>query len=396
MALQLATDVKAQQDKLAGYLNAKLNVAAYVSSLQNSSLDGINFKALPDDLQKKLPSDPAVLLKTVNDHLTTAKAHGQGWSNDIQPNLTVIPQAISNYNATFQEVVKVMMPLITKLSLTPLDPQAPEWRTTLQALFSGLLGKVAEQQTAISAEFAKLKQFNTDVTVDHGNFSTGNHEFTAIRNLEDADRKSLNDAIASLDSAIDQLNKTITGLGVATGASGALMVAGGIGLAMSETGVGAVVAVTCMVVGAAGLITSAVFLDKAIKEKLADEQEKAFDQFEVDELTLQIAALDGCETSLGILVTKSQTAMDSVQVILDTWGTLQAKIQAVITDLNDSEKAIGNIMSLVDLNTAQDQWNQLDAFAVQLQNYDPPAKDGASAKLPLSLKVVPTAQTAAA
>ena len=394
MALQLATDVKAQQDKLAGYLTAKTNVAAYVKSLQNTDLSAINFKALPPEL--KLPGDPAELLKTVNEHLAAAKTHAQTWSNDIQPNLTSIPQALINYNTTFQEVVKVMTPLVTNLSLNPADPQAPAWRTELKALFGGLLGKIGQQQTAIDTELARLRQFNTDVTTDHNNFSSGNHQFASIKDIEQANLKALNEAVTSLNSAIDSLNKTITGLGIATGVSGAVMIAGAVGFATAETGVGAVIGVTCVVIGAAGLVTSAVFLDKAIKEKLHDEQEKATEEMEISELTLQIAALDGCETALSSLVTQSATAMQSVQVILDTWATLQGKLQAVITDLDDSEKAIGDIMSLVDLNTATDQWNQLETFATKLQDVetataaDPPA----SAKLPLSLTVKQGAQAA--
>jgi Bacillus haemolytic enterotoxin (HBL) len=394
MALQLATDVKDQQDKLAGYLTAKTKVAAYVASVQNTDLSAINFKALPPGL--KLPGDPVELLKTVNEHLTAAKMHAQTWSNDIQPNLTAIPQALINYNATFQEVLKVMTPLVTSLSLTPTDPQAPVWRAELKALFGGLLGKIGQQQTAIDTEFALLKQFNTDVTTDHNNFSSGNHQFAVLKDIEQADLKALQEAVTSLNSAIDSLNKTITGLGIATGVSGVVMIAGAIGFATAETGVGAVVGVTCVVVGAAGLITSAVFLDKAIKEKLADQKEKAIDEGQISELSLQIAALDGCEMALSSLVTQSQTAMQSVQTILDTWATLQGKLTAVVKDLDDSEKAIGDIMSLVDLNTATDQWNQLETFATQLQEVetataaDPPA----SAKLPLSLPVKQGAQAA--
>jgi hypothetical protein len=396
MALQLATDVKAQQEKLAGYLNAKANVAAYVASLQNTDLSNINFKALPGDLQSKMPVDPAILLKTVNDHLAAAKAHAQTWSNDIQPNLTSIPQALINYNARFQEIVEVMTPLVTNLSLTPDDPHAPAWRNELKALFKGLLGTIGEQQTAIGAESTLLRQFNTDVTADHNNFSSGNNQFAMIKAFEQKNLDALNQAIDGLNSAIDSLNKTITGLGIATGVSAVVMVAGAIGFATAETGVGAVIGVACVVAGAAGLITSAVFLDKAIKEKLHDQQEKAFDELETGELTIQIAALDGCETSLSSLVTQSQTAMQSVQTILDTWATLQGKLQAVITDLDDSEKAIGDIMSLVDLNTATDQWNQLEAFATQVQNFEAATNTNppASTNLPLSLTVKRDAQAA--
>jgi hypothetical protein len=123
MTLKLATDVTDQQNKLAGYLNAKANVAKYVAALQNTDISGVNFTALPGDLQKKLPADPVVLLQQVNANLAIAKQHGQFWSNEIQPDLTKIPQAIINYNSQFQAELAIMLPLVNDL-LAVDDPKS--------------------------------------------------------------------------------------------------------------------------------------------------------------------------------------------------------------------------------------------------------------------------------
>lgn len=364
-----AIDVTDQQNKLAGYINAKANVKKYIAALQNTDISGVNFNTLPADIQSKLPADPAVLLQTVNANLATAKTHAQTWSNDIEPNLTNIPQAIINYNTQFQQELTVMLPLIQQLLVTN-PPPPPSARTELLQLFQGLLDAIGQQQTALAGEMTLLQTFNTNVTADHGNFSSGNTQFAAIQQFEQANITALNSAIDGLNSTIDALNKAITAEGVALGVSIGLIAGGAIGLASAETGVGLVVAAVTMVVGMIGVGVSAGELISSIEQKQKAEQEKAFDTLEVTELTVQVQALNTTETALGTLVTQSQLAMESVQVILDTWATLGTKLQAVVTDLGNSENAIGNIMSLVDLNTASTQWDQLETFANQMQAFD--------------------------
>lgn len=388
MPVQLATNVADQQNKLAGYLNAKANVASYVAALQSTDISGVNFKTLPKDIQSKLPADPTVLLQQVNANLTTAKQHGQFWSNEIQPNLTAIPQAIINYNSQFQVEMGLILPLVTDL----LSKDDPAKRTEVTQLFQGLLEKIGEQQTALDGEIAKLKTFNTEVTSDHGNFSSANNQFALIQQFEQANITALNSAISGLDDAISALNKAITAEAVALGVSVGLIAGGAIGLANAETGVGLVAGAVCMVVGMIGVGVSAGYLISSIEKKQKAEQDKAFDQLEVNELTVQVQALNTTEKALSALVIQSQLAMESVQVILDTWATLSAKLEAVVTDLNDSEKHIGDIMSLVDLNTAQTQWGQLQTFAEQMQDFD----QAVFANPPVTLTLQPMAVKKAA
>lgn len=363
----LTTDVKKEKDKLAGYVNAKGNVAKYVAALQNTNISGVNFKTLPKSIQEKLPEDPATLLKKVNANLTTAKEHGTFWSNEIQPNLTKIPQSIINYNTLFKNEVKVINPLLVALSAKDNAAQRAEVKELLQ----GLLSKVEEQQSSVSEEVTKLKKFNTDVTSDHNNFSSANSTFSAIQTFEKANIKSLNTAIKGLDSAISSLNTAITAESIAVGASVGLIAGGGAIMANVEATPAAEIAgAVVMVVGMIGLGVSIGELISSIDKKQKAEQKKAFDQLEVSELTIQVQALNTVEGALGTLVTQSQLAMASVQVILDTWVTLSVKITAVINDLENTEKDIGNIMSVVELNTAVDQWGQLETFANQMQGFE--------------------------
>ncbi|MGD8379753.1 MAG: hypothetical protein PVI56_09095, partial [Gammaproteobacteria bacterium] len=98
-----------------------------------------------------------------------------------------------------------------------------------------------------------------------------------------------------------------------------------------------------------------------------EEQKLHHDQLEVTLLTQQVVSLDTVNEVTASLVTSSETAVKAVQTILDTWGTLKAKIEAVVADLEDSKKHIGDILSLVDLDTAKQQWTQLTDFAQKMQ-----------------------------
>ena len=179
---------------------------------------------------------------------------------------------------------------------------------------------------------------------------------------------------------------------MALGVSVGLIAGGAIALANAETGVGLVAGAVCMVVGMVGVGVAAGELISSIEKRQDAEQKEAFDKLEVSELTTQVQALNTVEKALGQLVSESATAMSSVQIILDTWATLAVKVQAVVTDLQDAEKAIGDIMSLVDLTTAQDQWNQLETFADQMQAFEAVVLAPAAQTVALPMMQVKVAQ----
>ncbi len=368
----LAVDVDQTKVDLAGYVNAKCVVSSYVASLLNTDISGVVFNDLPEDLAKQLPEDPKVILETLKGELATAREHGLTWSNTIEPGLTSIPQAIINYNSQFQVEYNYIRPLVQDLIANPSD-QAK--RTEVLQLFQGLLDNLNTQEASIVGEMNLIRQFNTDIHTDSLNFSNANNDFAAIEQWEQANIDALNAEITAINDVIKALNTEITVTAIAAGVSVAVT-AGGIYLMVTSGPVGAIVGAVVTVIGMVGVGVSVGFLISAIEEKAEEESKKAKDQLEVTLLTQQVTALNSVETTLGSLVGKGTAAEAAVQVILDTWGTLQAKLEAVIKDLEDSEKHIGDIMSLVDLDTAKDQWAQLQEFAEAMQalpvdiNYD--------------------------
>lgn len=358
-----AIDVKKTKDDLASYVNAKTVVSSYVTALTNTDISGVTFKDLPSDLKKQLPADPKTILATLQKELKTARGHGMTWLNDIEPDLTKIPQAIINYNTQFQAECGLMMPLIDDLIINP-DDKAK--RTELTDLFKGLLDNLNNQEKDITGEMGLIKQFNTDIHGDSLNFSNANKDFDAIRTWEESNIKILNGAITQIDGAISALQKEITATAISTGVSAAV-IGVGIGLIASGGVVKPIIGAIIMVVGFVGIGMSVAFLISSINELVEEQSEKAKDQLEVTLLTQQVVALDSVEKITGKLVDQSKSAEQAVQIILDTWGTLKVKLEAVIDDLENSEKHIGDIMSKVDLETAQTQWGQLQEFAEAMQ-----------------------------
>jgi predicted nucleic acid-binding Zn-ribbon protein len=358
-----AFDVKKTKDDLASYVNAKTVVSSYVTALTNTDISGVTFKDLPSDLKKQLPEDPNTILTKLKGELKTAQGHGMTWLNDIEPDLTKIPQAIINYNTQFQKEYNVMMPLIDALIDNPKDAKK---RKELTDLFKGLLKKLNTEEQSIVGEMDLIKQFNTDIHGDSLNFSSANKDFDAIRTWEEENLKTLKKALANIETAIKGLTAEVTATAIAAGVSLAVI---GTGLVLIATGgeVKPIIGAVVCVVGMVGVGLSVAFLITSINNLVQEESEKSKDELEISLLTQQVTALDTVEKVTGGLVDKSQEAAQAVQIILDTWGTLKVKLEAVINDLESSEEEIGNIMSKVDLQTAQAQWNQLQDFAEAMQ-----------------------------
>jgi hypothetical protein len=68
-------------------------------------------------------------------------------------------------------------------------------------------------------------------------------------------------------------------------------------------------------------------------------------------------------------ISNSQVTQQAIQNVLDTWTTLKVKNEAVISDLKDAQDSqYVEILSQVDLETGQTQWQQLADFATSLVN----------------------------
>lgn len=361
----LQQNVTETKNKLAGYLTARGRVSAYVAGVQKASLPDIKFEKLPPEIQVKLPADPQEMLDQVRANLKTAQTNALLWSNDIEPGLTAIPQAIINFNDKFKTSAASVTQWLGELAGGNTKNKA-----LLLTTLKWLIDVIDYQQTSIQAEMTLIRKFNTQLTTDHSNFSSSNGSFAALYTFEEASIANLQTAIKGLKDALKAEDKAITASAIAAGVGGGLMVAGAIGLATAETGVGLVVAGVAIIVGLAAAITGIVELVKAINAKVQTQNDINTDETAVSLLSAQATVLLAVEDALKDLVDLAESAMAAVQVILDTWGTLAAKIQAVHDDLfAASDKDLGQITAVFDINAASAQWDELTEFATNMQIY---------------------------
>lgn len=83
---------------------------------------------------------------------------------------------------------------------------------------------------------------------------------------------------------------------------------------------------------------------------------------------MQAVAIVIAQTLVGAVDQNVKQAMPAVQVVMDSWGTLQAKIAAVLTDLDGVSTDIAGFLKQFDLQAAQDQWDALGIYANELLN----------------------------
>ena len=81
----------------------------------------------------------------------------------------------------------------------------------------------------------------------------------------------------------------------------------------------------------------------------------------------QIVVLNSVASTVDLLVTKNAAAGQAMNVVLTDWATLTVKVQGVINDLEKAEGDIGSILDVGDMESARLAWQQLSAFAQNMQ-----------------------------
>lgn len=80
----------------------------------------------------------------------------------------------------------------------------------------------------------------------------------------------------------------------------------------------------------------------------------------------QAIAIVIAQTLVGAVDHNVKQAMVPLQVVMDSWGTLQAKIEAVINDLDAVSTDLEGFLKQFDLKAAQKQWRELSDYAAGL------------------------------
>ena len=120
------------------------------------------------------------------------------------------------------------------------------------------------------------------------------------------------------------------------------------------------------VVGEAASITGTVLTNEAIS---GDQASIASLKAEVPNLDQNIIALQACNRQFVWLQQASQDAQAALQVVINMWTQLQTELTTVkteLTDVNTDVTAAQYQQAIVDLNSANAEWQQVVQFAQAL------------------------------
>ncbi|MGJ8618349.1 MAG: hypothetical protein ACSHWS_16020 [Sulfitobacter sp.] len=80
----------------------------------------------------------------------------------------------------------------------------------------------------------------------------------------------------------------------------------------------------------------------------------------------QAIAIVMAQTLVGAVDHNVKQTMPPLQVVMDSWGTLQAKINAILSDLDSVSTDFAGFLKQFDFQAAQEQWGELSDYATEL------------------------------
>lgn len=246
----------------------------------------------------------------IQSDLTTAQTHARQWLITICPGVTGrVPQGIVDFAAVFRAKSASLLQIQQAIFSAGGSPTA-EQRANVDTLLGGLSSAIATQQSAVALLQSQIAAYSTAIKSDQD----------ALAN----DLGNVSARFASGGNWVQQLTATI-------------------GESFLQT-------------TALGPCTAIVQIDMNI--------------------SLQIGGIMADPTVIALVFAKAilenqlanaPLAEQAVQAMVDTWGTVKAKADAVAADLHDAQdSAYLAILSQIDLETAATQWQQLADYASKL------------------------------
>ena len=336
------------QASLNAFGNAVITVTAYCNAVRFTTLAPVS------------PGNEPAWFATLDANLTNMKTHAQAWIDQIGPSMTAIPQAIINFDNSFEGQYATIMALLTQIGGgTPTPQQKKDLLTEMNALLSAL----GTQQQSILDANTRLIQFNDNLSADHQALTTGASSITNAITSDKNDVVMMNQAIKNLNLDIQMYNQIVTwsAIGLVLSVFACIV---GIVLAVATFGAGVVVIVGAAI-GAGASIAGLAVAETKIKEDTQNIQKA---QQELSDDNQQIVVLNSVANAVDGLVQKNAAAGKSMETVLSDWATLMVKMKAVIDDLDQSEGDIGSVLDTGDMVTTRSAWQQLAAFAGNMQS----------------------------
>jgi len=192
------------KEELTQYWNAVSAITANAHAIVKSKLQQVD--------RDHPPAWWPALSKNFND----CQTHAQRWIDTIYPDLTRIPQAIIDYNRTFDVTSDRILDLLRASQtreLTDADKQA------LLKYLNRLLTKLRDSKKQIEDVRADIKAFSNNMMDDHKALNTGSSAISKAIEDSSEEVKKLENRIASLKIEVEKLRQQIVASAAALGTS---------------------------------------------------------------------------------------------------------------------------------------------------------------------------------
>jgi hypothetical protein len=227
-----------------------------------------------------------------------------------------------------------------------------------------MLAELGSQKRVIGRIDGELKQF-------YGNVSGFRNAFDTAQKAANKDQSASKIKIEALTREIETLRAEAKAAGTKTMVSGIglgvslFVLVAAIGFTLATGGAAAPLIVGAVALVGAGFgIAGMVVFTKEQNERLASIQTKLGELKSEEALAL---ALGQVASAIGTLVEQADEAIKGLGTLLNTWATLETKLESVISDVNTADQAKLRALISVYVNKSKASWDDLTNYALLLQ-----------------------------
>lgn len=164
----LQVDAEKQKQALAGFQTAKAAVSSSVAGLLTANIDGTNPEISPLAASARLSKGGTQTGQpALQEQFGTVRQNALQWSNDIEPALTAIPQAIINFSSKFEASASSIQSWVTELT-----SGNESHKSSLLATLDWLTKQIDAETGTIGTITAQSKTLHSQFVADQGNFTS--------------------------------------------------------------------------------------------------------------------------------------------------------------------------------------------------------------------------------
>lgn len=311
-------------------------------------------------------------LKDYQNILTGLKVEANIWKDSILGYMTMAPQTIVNYDKAFSLNAQTIIQLLTALK----KEDSKDTREKLSQNIHSLLNNISTQEKMVNQAQTSLNDFQVKVTEGRKKLEQLMDFLTEDDKELKKKVKELSDDIADLQEESVKSSSWLTASEVSLGVSLAI---GGVGLTLflspdPFSKITATILIACCIVGAGGTIASTVGiimeceknkeLAKQIQEKTRELNNKNYDLSTLATAITNIKALEKSCNEAG-------NAMINIKLV---WKDLYHELSELYNTIKDCDNPQDNKMitdAINELNTAQEQWNDIVKSAEIMATIEP-------------------------